>query len=436
MSAILTPVSPVPVRSRAEVDDPFLFRRIRTWWLLTALFLLAQENGLFTRQDDTYWSLKRQSEQYSSSPVLTLLTLALWLICSGLLLGYIRPTLRMMLKQKAILAFPVLALVSSCWSQVPMLTLRHSLLLFFLFAFAWFFAMFYSPRDQMRLLLAVGFIVALTSTAMALMLPQFGIASTGEWKGVFAQKNRLGLSVLFLFAGLPFWGTSSRRGRVEALVLASVPLSLILLSQSRTSLFLAATLTGLRILGPSILRTRREQLPFILFATLIGALMLFVSVPVVLSLLGRNPTLTGRTESWSLLLPFAFTHPLLGYGYQGFWTGDGDSLTIMRSRGAGMHGSDGGYVDMLLQFGIVGLGVMLTALVVSMRDFLNLLRYRPAPLTAFWYAGIVIAIFVGSITESGIPSQTGILTFVFVVACVGLRRLRDKERDFTPLDVA
>ncbi len=61
--------------------------------------------------------------------------------------------------------------------------------------------------------------------------------------------------------------------------------------------------------------------------------------------------------------------------------------------------SDNGYLDLMLQFGVVGMVMLLVLLVISIRNFLKLLRGPSVPLIAFWYAGLILALFVGSFTE-------------------------------------
>lgn len=427
MSTAITSLTAAPTRVYAGNEDPSLFQRARTWWLLLALFLMAQGNGLFTRQDHSYFTLPAKQQELEGTYVLLLLTGLLWLICAGLMVKGIGPTLRMMLQQKAVLAFAVLAYLSTLWSQDPQLTFRKATLLSLAFAFAWFFATYYSPADQMRLLLAAGVIVALASIAMALLLPQYGIAWDGEWKGVFGQKNRLGLSIFYLFSGLPFCRIPNGRRLLTLAVQAILPIGLILLSQSKTSLILTAVLIAVRIFGPYIARRRKDQLPFVLYSAVFGipliALAIVASKDIVLNLLGRESTLTGRTDHWALIATYALRHLWLGYGFNAFWTGTGDSLQLMASFGAAVIGSDSGYLDTMLQFGLVGMCLLLVILLISVRDFAKLFRRASVPLIAYWYGGLILATFVGSFTEGLFLMPVGITTFIFVVACAGLRSL-------------
>jgi O-antigen ligase len=432
MSTIPRLLSAPPVAvTTAENQDPGLFRRARTWWMLLVLFLVAQGNGLFTRQDDTYWSLKGLNQDFESSPILLLLTAVTWILCAVLMFKRLASSVRLMSHHKALLAFVALAFLSTLWSQEPSITFRRAMLLWLAFLFAWFFASYYSPADQRRILLAAGIVVALASIAMAILLPQYGISSGGEWKGVFGQKNRLGLSIFFLFSGLPFRKIPNGRALLTLALQSILPIGLIVLSQSKTSLIMVLVLIAVRVLGPFVSRARRHQLPFILFATIFAViltpLIAIAARDVILPLLGRDSTLTGRTDHWGLLLSYAYRHFWLGYGYQAFWTGTGDSLAVIKDVGATMKGADSGYIDTVLQFGAAGIALLLVIFVVAARDFLELLRTRSVPLVGYWYASIIIATFVGSFTEILFLVPNGVITFVFVVACAGLRTLRNEN---------
>jgi hypothetical protein len=56
--------------------------------------------------------------------------------------------------------------------------------------------------------------------------------------------------------------------------------------------------------------------------------------------------------------------PQVSEGYSAFWASSGDSLRAMNIIGGGMKGSDGEYVDAMLQFGLAGMGLFLVLLLV------------------------------------------------------------------------
>jgi O-antigen ligase len=112
----------------------------------------------------------------------------------------------------------------------------------------------------------------------------------------------------------------------------------------------------------------------------------------------------------------------LGYGYGGFWTGEGDCLNVMRVLRVPMHGMDSGYVENMLEFGLVGMSIMLIVVLVTVRDFFMILRSRVVPLIAFWYVGFILLTLVEGVVGYTFP-VSGAPTFIFVVACCGLTQL-------------
>jgi O-antigen ligase len=185
-----------------------------------------------------------------------------------------------------------------------------------------------------------------------------------------------------------------------------------------------ALFIGVRVLGPAIVRSRREQLPFILYATVscIGGVILGWNI--VLSFLGEGAAASwsGRLTEWAAAVPYIARHLWLGYGFAGFWTGEGDSLNVMRVLHVTTRGIDSGYVENMLEFGLVGMSIFLIVLLAPVRDFLRLLRQPAVPLIALWYVSFILLTWVLAITEYTFPGNS-IITFIFVVACCGLRNL-------------
>src|ERR1700733_6494883 len=85
--------SSLPANTYVEREDPFLFKRARTWWTLAAICLMSDGNGFFSMQDNRYYQ-GAVTQRYSSDPGLLLITIATWVICAGLMVGHIAPTLR------------------------------------------------------------------------------------------------------------------------------------------------------------------------------------------------------------------------------------------------------------------------------------------------------------------------------------------------------
>lgn len=196
---------------------------------------------------------------------------------------------------------------------------------------------------------------------------QYGRWCGGEmWVGVAGQKNGLGLlcaiSLFFLiWAALRQWRSgeflkSRSQAFADALI---VGIALFLLlgpggSYSATSIaILIVGIASLMILyrmknfamGMAA-HLKAALIAFLLICLLIGNLLL----PTVSSILGREETLTGRTDIWQLVLEVASHNPILGVGFGGFW-GLEDDVTSEH----GVKQSHNGYLEVYLQVGIVGI---------------------------------------------------------------------------------
>jgi O-antigen ligase len=85
------------------------------------------------------------------------------------------------------------------------------------------------------------------------------------------------------------------------------------------------------------------------------------SMDDVLQLLVGDPTLTGRTEIWALVIERIAERPLLGYGWMAFW-GAYEANPIAADvpltswiSGVFLNSGHNGYLDMALEAGLIGL---------------------------------------------------------------------------------
>ncbi len=192
---------------------------------------------------------------------------------------------------------------------------------------------------------------------------------TGElmWVGMASQKNGLALFCAFsaifliwsLWKGLENWGLWE--SKLPLLVDASMlVLAIYLMTGPKRTINYSVTsflslLTGL-IVVLIVKQTTKKQLQLgkgviavVLLIILIGTFMpQSGKIPVkgLAQILGRSETLTGRTDIWNSLLPYAKKHMIFGYGYGGFWT------TYLREQIA--SNAHNGYLDTILTMGLIG----------------------------------------------------------------------------------
>jgi O-antigen ligase len=81
--------------------------------------------------------------------------------------------------------------------------------------------------------------------------------------------------------------------------------------------------------------------------------------------LGRNSTLTGRTDIWQRALGIV-QNPLVGSGFESFWLGE--RLEWMRLLDPGLNQSHNGYIELYLNLGLVGLSLLAIIMVRGYRN--------------------------------------------------------------------
>ncbi len=192
--------------------------------------------------------------------------------------------------------------------------------------------------------------------------------------GVTRDKNILGMS-LFVCALAYLWvlferkpAGDPREARRHALIHGFLMLmTLWLLVKGHSSTALACTLTGAVILFgtryPAI-RRKVSQLGAWTFGFVALILILHVTLDlgrVLVAILGRDLTFTGRTEIWSAVLKEDI-NPLFGVGYYSFWLGD---RVERLSSGFYYHLNEAhnGFLETYINVGLVGLGLLVAAFV-------------------------------------------------------------------------
>jgi exopolysaccharide production protein ExoQ len=113
--------------------------------------------------------------------------------------------------------------------------------------------------------------------------------------------------------------------------------------------------------------------------------------------LGRDPTLTGRTELWHEIIPLN-TNPLLGTGFESFWMGDRlDKIWAIHW----WHPNEAhnGYLEVYLNLGWVGVFLLAIVIIAGYRSAVRMLAWDPEAAKlriAFIMVGIIYAF-----TEAG-----------------------------------
>jgi exopolysaccharide production protein ExoQ len=355
------------------------------------------------------------------------LLLALQFLFYGTTFGLIalrwKRFVRGLLAGKWVLALPVLAVISTMWSSDPSITSRRSLVLMGTTLFGIYFGSNFDLGEQVRILVKTFGIIVVLSFFFALMLPRYGVDHTihgGSWTGVFTHKNSLGRAMLvalvvFLSARKLVWWPL-RWGFLAGAT------SLLFFSHSRTA---QLVLIVMLFLAPAYQLLRTRGVKVIVPASLVfGLVLLAIAVNAVsnsdslLTMIGRNPTLTGRTEIWKAIWPWISKQMMLGYGFDGFWGGiRGKSAGVIQTLGWVANQSHNGYLDIWLNLGVVGLCVFLSSYFMALWHSIELLR-RSTGRGVYWPIQYLAFTLVYHMTEGPILRENSIFWALYVAVVV------------------
>jgi exopolysaccharide production protein ExoQ len=246
-----------------------------------------------------------------------------------------------------------------------------------------------------------------------------------EATGVTTQKNLLG--AMILACGLVFlwdWlersknpqGFQNKRDRYVYVVIAGIAVWLLTLCDSKTSIVaLAVSAIIVCSIRLPFLRSRIRALGIYAF---MGAAVFFVldsefglSEAIIRSL-GRDMTLTGRTEVWRELRNVG-TDPLLGTGFMSFWDDKSFQSKLPKWVGGSAHN---GYLEIYLAGGVVGVAA-LTLMLLGVIARVNRALVDISAYSAVRFA-IIVMMLIANVTESNFACMTP-LGFLFLLAAIG-----------------
>jgi O-antigen ligase len=333
-------------------------------------------------------------------------------------------------------AMAALAVLSCFWSQSPLSSLEYSVSLAVNTLFAFLLYRRFSPERQIRLLLMLGWICLVLSINLGLFFPQYGVSSingTLAWKGIYVQKNPCSEMTVLLLSGAFFTPAVTLLFKVSRVVYIGLSVFLIVMTQSATGKIALASLLAFVIAIWVIKRlSTKDRMAVLLLGVTIGSALIVAGsyyLSEISYLLGKDPTLTGRTGIWKAAMESVLKHPLLGYGYHAFWAGlQGESANVVLANHWAVGGAHNGCLELWLQLGAAGLGLFLYSAIRAFRNALICFQGAKSSYLA-WYACIVFLIIVMSIDEAvGIAAANNLAWIMYIVACVGLseeaRRIR------------
>jgi len=315
--------------------------------------------------------------------------------------------------------------LSYIWSIHPDVTLRRSIALLMTTLFGLVLAARYDWNELVQRLALVFLVTAVISLFLAVFVPSLGQMQEihqGAWRGAWLEKNSFGVRMamgltlmMCAFAMQPKrWWLWVPGGLLC--------FGLVIMSTSKAAL-LAALVS---ICGFLVIRVFRRfpilRIP-VMYSVIIGvSLLMFLLIfmpDMMFEIIGKDRTLTGRTDIWHALAAAIKEKPLLGYGYGTFWQGlNGPSYWVRFSLEWGVPTAHNGWVETWLSVGIVG--VALFGILYLITLLLAIGRLYRGGVENYWVILSTVLFLMISLSESTILQQNDLSWVIFVATSAKL----------------
>jgi len=281
------------------------------------------------------------------------------------------------------------------------------------------FAARYDWNEMVQHIAVLALMLCLITVFVALTNPMRGIMQEihpGAWRGPWVEKNQLGGIMTKCFA-VTLCAFAMRPQRALLWIPVGIfCFALVLLSTSKTSLLVSLSCFGIFF----ALRIFR-RFPFlriiVMFAFIAGVTtvvsVLLTAPEWALGLIGKDPTLTGRTDIWAVLAEAIREKFWLGYGYGVYWLDPlGPSYHVREVLEWEVPTAHNGWIDSWLSAGFVVIALFGSLLVMTV--MLALSRIKHGGVETYWVVLSIFFFIAFSLSESTILQQNDLSWFLFV----------------------
>jgi exopolysaccharide production protein ExoQ len=323
-------------------------------------------------------------------------------------------------------ALALLTIASAIWSQNPSRSFYNGVFYLIGTLFAFYLVLRFEPEEIMSVVKMTGIAVCTLSLLMVIVWPQYAVGSDDRyalfWKGIFIDRTSAAKALVFLVS--PAFVTNNFSfNPMKALYVLFIG-TFVVMAHAVTSLVVLILYVIFMFALHAIRRfERRSALLLCALATPIAlavAIVGFTNWTNILHFVGRDATLTGRTELWAVLIPSALKQSALGYGFYAYWLGlQGESANAIVAAHWFYGYAHNGFLEIVLQLGFVGLSIFAVTLLAAFKNAWTCVG-RMSSIGIEWYIGIIFLTVLFNLDEATVVLPNELLSVLYVVACTGL----------------
>ena len=296
----------------------------RWYYFVSGFFLLDTTGGLSVLSRLVYgtWAGEGGTPVTQSLNVLMFAASLTLFSCRRSKTGFVRGSVLAL----SAVGFPCL---SALWLLDPETTLREGVIYLFVIIGAIGIARTMDADEYMHLLSRCCFLAAIASIVLLVASPSNAVSMVqdenaalhGEFVGIYPQKNVLG-QVMAIGVLATLHSIRVARYRVLGnLCMLFVLLGMTYASKSTGALMEALLFCGISGFDSLWRKGGAARMTGVIFAILLTPLIIVAVVAPdrFLVLIGKDPTMTGRSYIWAYVIKDIWMKPWLGWGYFGFW---------------------------------------------------------------------------------------------------------------------
>lgn len=364
------------------------------------------------------------------------ISVSIYCICFVLLFLRWKKVFAVFKKDKSIWLIWLLILIiclSYFWSAFPSESFRYSIYAVGTTLFGLYLATRYTIQEQIVIFSWTFGLIVVLSILFAVALPQYGTMGgvhEGAWRGIYTHKNIFGLALVPAAIIFYLRALSSKSISWLFWVLLAATVALLVLAGSTGSLVNFAVMVGL-CLAYRLLRWRYELMISAILVGIIASIAVLLwlfdygGLDLILTALGRDATLTGRTDIWRYSWDMIQLRPWQGYGLNAFWHGlEGPSAYVELALTVPVAYAHNGYLDMWLGIGLIGLSAFFVGFFAAAAKAIVWLR-KTNTVEGFWPLLFLTYILLSNVAEGSITTMSNHLWAMYTATFFSLIIVRD-----------